>query len=63
VYGTAVLDDGATSDFVCVFSSAGQFKRVNAGEPVGEIHEEDAEEYCPPDVSEANRYQFPGCNM
>lgn len=63
VYGVAVLDDGATSDFVCMFSSAGQFKRVNASEPVGASHEEDAEEYCPPDVSEANRYQFPGCNM
>lgn len=61
-HGTVVLDDGATSDFVCMFSSVGQFKRVNASEPVGASHETDPEEYCPPDVSEANRYQFPGCS-
>lgn len=62
VYGVVVLDDGASSDFVCMFSSVGKFKRVNASEPVGARFEMDHEDYCPPDVSEANRYQFPGCN-
>lgn len=62
VYGTVVLDDGATSSFVCMFSAAGVFKRVNASEPVGASYELDHEGYCPPDVSEADRYKYPGCN-
>lgn len=62
VYGTAVLDDGSTSDFVCMFSSNGKFKRVNASEPIGAVTEFDNEGYCPPDVSEADRYKFPACN-
>ncbi len=62
VYDIAVLDDGATSNFVCMFSSSGTFKRVNASEPTGESYEMDHEGYCPPDVSEANRCQFPSCN-
>jgi hypothetical protein len=62
VYGTVVLDDGAYADFVCMFSSDGHFKRVNASEPIGAIHELDHEGYCPSDVSEADRYKYPGCN-
>ncbi len=62
VYGSVVLDDGATSDFVCMFSSAGQFKRVNASDPVGASIHMDHEDHCPPDVSEADRYKYPGCN-
>lgn len=62
VYGTAVLDDGSTADFVCMFSSNGKFKRVNASEPIGAVTEYDHEGYCPPDVSEADRYRFPACN-
>lgn len=62
VYGIAALDNGSTSDFVCMFSSDGVFKRVNASDPVGEIYEMDHEEYCPADVSEADRYKYPGCN-
>jgi hypothetical protein len=62
VFGSVMLDDGASADFVCMFSSAGHFKRVNASEPMGAHTEMDHEGYCPPDVSEANRYQFPGCN-
>lgn len=62
VYGTAIMDDGAFADFVCMFSSTGQFKRVNSGDPVGGVHEENHEEYCPVDVSEADRYKYPGCD-
>jgi hypothetical protein len=62
-YGLAVLDDGSTSDFVCMFSSTGVFKRVNASEPTGASYELFHEEYCPPDVTEADRYKYPGCNM
>ena len=61
-YGEAVLDDGSKSQFACVFSSSGHLKRVNASEPQGAHYEMDAEDYCPPDVSEANRYMYPGCN-
>ena len=62
VFGNVVLDDGATSDFVCTFSSAGVFKRVSADEPKGASTEMYHEEYCPPDVSEADRYKYPACN-
>jgi hypothetical protein len=62
VFGSVVLDDGRISDFVCMFSSTGVFKRVNAGEPFGGVNEVDHEEYCPPDVSEADRYKYPGCD-
>jgi len=62
VYGNVVLDDGSTSDFVCMFSVAGKFKRVNASEPSGASMEDDHEGFCPPDVSEAERYKYPGCN-
>jgi hypothetical protein len=61
VFGNVVLDDGAKADFVCMFSSIGQFKRVNASEPMGAHHHMDHEGYCPPDVSEADRYRYPGC--
>lgn len=61
-YGTAVLDDGSRSEFACIFSSSGTLKRLNASDPQGSVTEMDHEGYCPPDVSEANRYQFPGCN-
>jgi hypothetical protein len=63
VYGIAVLDDGSTSDFVCIFSSDGHFKRINASEPVGASYEMDHEEYCPVDVTEADRYKYSGCNQ
>lgn len=62
VYGTAVLDDGSTSDYVCMFSAAGVFKRVNSSEPVGASTEMNHEDYCPPDVSQADRYKYPACN-
>lgn len=62
VFGLVVLDDGATADFVCMFSSNGKFKRVNASEPVGASYEMDHEGYCPSDVSEADRYKYPACN-
>jgi hypothetical protein len=62
VFGNVVLDDGATADFVCMFSSNGRFKRVNASEPMGASYEMDHEGYCPPDVSEADRYKYPACN-
>jgi hypothetical protein len=62
VYGSVVLDDGATADYVCMFSAAGVFKRVNASEPMGASYEMDHEGYCPPDVSQADRYKYPGCN-
>jgi hypothetical protein len=62
MYGTAVMDDGSFSDFVCMFSSGGVFKRVNASDPVGASNELDHEGYCPADVSEADRYKYPGCN-
>lgn len=62
VYGTAVLDDGSTSDYVCMFSAAGVFKRVNASEPVGASTEMNHEDFCPPDVTEADRYKYPACN-
>jgi hypothetical protein len=61
-YGSVVLDDGATSDFVCMFSSTGKFKRVNASDPIGASNEMDHEGYCPPDVTEADRYKFLDCN-
>jgi hypothetical protein len=63
VYGIVTLDDGSTSDFVCMFSSDGHFKRVNASDPVGASYEMDHEEYCPVDVTEADRYRYPGCNQ
>ena len=62
MYGDAVMDDGATSQFACIFSSTGHLKRTNASDPQGGSYEMDHEGYCPPNVSEANRYQFPGCN-
>lgn len=62
MYGVAVLDDGAKSDFACIFSSNGHLKRVNASDPMGAHYDMDSEGYCPPDVSEANRYMYPGCN-
>jgi hypothetical protein len=62
VYGIVALDDGSTSNFVCMFSSSGVFKRVNASEPSGAISHVDHENYCPVDVSEADRYKYPGCN-
>jgi hypothetical protein len=62
VFGNVVLDDGATADYVCMFSSAGVFKRVNAGEPTGASTEMYHEDHCPPDVSEADRYKYPACN-
>jgi len=62
VYGNVVLDDGSTADYVCMFSAAGIFKRVNASEPMGASSEMDHEGYCPSDVSEADRYKYPGCN-
>ncbi len=62
VYGMAMLDDGSTSDFVCMFSSVGVFKRLNASEPIGAVNEVDHEGYCPADVTQADRYLYPGCN-
>jgi hypothetical protein len=62
MYGDAVLDDGSRSQFACIFSSSGHLKRLNASDPQGAHYNMDDEGYCPPDVSEANRYQFPGCN-
>jgi hypothetical protein len=62
LYGDAVLDDGSTSDFVCMFSSTGHFMRLEASQPMGGHNQLDHEGYCPPDVAEANRYQYPGCN-
>lgn len=56
-YGLVVLDDSSTANFVCMFSSTGVFKRVNASEPIGASYEMDQ-----PDVSEADRYKYPGCN-
>jgi hypothetical protein len=62
VYGVAVLDDGSTSDFVCMFSSTGRFMRLENSQPYGGYAEVDHDGYCPPDVSEADRYKYPGCN-
>jgi hypothetical protein len=62
MYGAAVMDDGGRSDFACIFSSNGHLKRVNASDPQGASYDMDSESYCPPDVSEANRYMYPGCN-
>ena len=62
LYGAAVLDNGSRSDFACIFSSNGHLKRVNASDPQGAHYEQDEESYCPADVSEAERYMFPGCN-
>ncbi|MCY1745026.1 hypothetical protein [Ensifer sp. SL37] len=62
VYGMAVLDDGSTSDFVCMFSTSGKFKRVNVSEPIGASNQMDHEGYCPPDVTEADRYKYPACD-
>ncbi|HMQ57413.1 MAG TPA: hypothetical protein PKE65_02590 [Rhizobiaceae bacterium] len=62
VYGNVILDDGAQADVVCMFSSTGKLKRLNAGQPVGGSAELDNEGYCPPDVSEADRYRYPGCD-
>jgi hypothetical protein len=62
LYGEAVLDDGSSSQFACIFSSSGHFKHLNASSPQGGNHEMDSEGYCPQNVSEANRYQYPGCN-
>jgi hypothetical protein len=60
--GTAVMDNGGVSNFTCMFSSTGTLKGINASDPDAGFQEMDHEGYCPPDVSEANRYQFPGCN-
>ncbi len=62
LYGRAVLDDGGKSDFACIFSSSGHLKRVNASDPQGAHYEMDHEGYCPSDISEAERYMYPGCN-
>ncbi len=62
IYGVAVLDDGGRSNYACIFSSDGHLKRTNASEPQGAHYEMDQEAYCPNDVSEAERYMYPGCN-
>jgi hypothetical protein len=62
LYGEAVMDDGGVSNFACIFSSNGHLKTVNASDPQGAHYEMDNEGYCPPDVSEAARYRYPGCN-
>ena len=62
MYGDAVMDDGSSSQFACIFSSNGHLKRVNASDPQGAVNEMDHEGYCPNDVSEAERYKYPGCN-
>lgn len=62
LYGEAVMDDGGVSNFACIFSSNGHLKMMNASEPQGAHFELDNEGYCPPDVSEAARYRYPGCN-
>lgn len=62
LYGEAVMDDGGRSEFACMFSSNGHLKRTNASDPQGASYDMDAESYCPQNVSEANRYMYPGCN-
>lgn len=62
VYGDAVLDDSSSSVFVCIFSSTDHLIRLEASQPMGGHTQEDDEGYCPVDVAEANRYQYPGCN-
>jgi hypothetical protein len=62
VYGDAVLDDSSSSVFVCIFSSNGHLVRLEASQPMGGHTQEDDDGYCPQDVAEANRYQYPGCN-
>jgi hypothetical protein len=62
LYGDAVLDDSSSSVFVCIFSSSGHLMRLEASQPTGGHTQMDDEGYCPEDVAEANRYQYPGCN-